>query len=138
VNGGGCRSLGPDAGVATVDDTVRYPDALITCAKVPGSANVVPGVVIVFEVVSRTSGRIDRIIKLREYRAVSSILRYIIAERNTIGLTVLSRTHGDEDWSATALTADDILKLPEVGIEIPVTELYDNVDLALADQQETC
>ena len=28
----GCRALGMDAGVATVGDTVRYPDAVVTCS----------------------------------------------------------------------------------------------------------
>jgi len=62
-----CRPLGPDAGVATVGDTVRYPDALVTCAKVAGTAHLVPGVVVVFEVLSPSSGRTDRIEKVREY-----------------------------------------------------------------------
>ena len=29
LRGGGCEPLGPDAGVATVGDAVRYPDALV-------------------------------------------------------------------------------------------------------------
>ena len=86
-----CEPLGPDAGLATVGDTVRYPDALVTCAKVPGNAHVVPGVVVVFEVLSPTSGRTDRIVKLLEYRAVPSIRRYIILEHSGIGLAVSSR-----------------------------------------------
>jgi Uma2 family endonuclease len=38
LRGGPCEPLGPDAGVATVGTTVRYPDALVTCSKVPGTA----------------------------------------------------------------------------------------------------
>jgi len=59
LHGGDCRPLGPDAGVATVGDTVRYPDALVTCAKIRGDAQIIPGVVVVFEVLSPTSGRTD-------------------------------------------------------------------------------
>ncbi len=88
-----------------------------------------PGVVVVFEVLSPTSGRTDRIVKLREYRAVPSILRYVILEYTGIGLSVFERANGDEPWRATALTADDTLRMPEIGIEIPVTELYQEVDL---------
>lgn len=33
LRGSPCRSLGPDAGVETVGTAVRYPDALVTCAK---------------------------------------------------------------------------------------------------------
>ena len=132
LRGSGCRPLGPDAGVATVGDAVRYPDALVTCDKVPGQARTVSGVVVVFEVLSPTSGRIDRIVKLREYRALETIRCYVILEHNSVGLTVLTRRDADEDWTARALTSEDILRLPEIGIEIPVAELYEDVDLSEA------
>ena len=129
LDGGACQSLGPDAGLATIGDIVRYPDALITCAKVKGDARLIPGVIVVFEVISPTSGRIDRIVKLREYVAVPSILRYVILESASAGLTVLERLAGDQKWTATALTAEDSLVLPEVDIAFPVAELYEGVDL---------
>jgi Uma2 family endonuclease len=89
----------------------------------------VEGVVVVFEVLSPTSGRTDRIVKVREYRAVPSILRYVILEYTSVGLTVLERATGDEPWRATALTAEDTLGMSEIGIEVPVAELYENADL---------
>lgn len=128
LRGTRCEPLGPDAGLATVGDTVRYPDALVTCAKVPGNAHVVPGVVVVFEVLSPTSGRTDRIVKLLEYRAVPSIRRYIILEHSGIGLAVFSRDSADRDWTATALTAEDTLQMPEINAEIPVAEFYESVE----------
>jgi hypothetical protein len=41
----------------------------------------------------------------------------------------------DADWTATALTADDILELPEIGIEVPLVEFYQDVDLRRSDEQ---
>ncbi len=130
LQGTACRALGPDAGLATIGDAVRYPDALVTCTKILGDAHVVPGVVVVFEVLSPTSGRIDRIVKLREYRAVPSIRRYVILEHASIGLIVLTRAGADEDWTATALTAEDTLRMPEIGAEIPVYAFYEGVELS--------
>ena len=129
LRGSRCRPLGPDAGLVTVGDAVRYPDALVTCDKVRGLALTVSGAVVVFEVLSPTSGRTDRIVKLREYRAVPTIRCYVILEHNSVGLTVLTRQREDEDWTARALTSEDTLQLPEIGIEIPVAELYEDVDL---------
>jgi Uma2 family endonuclease len=128
LKGGTCRPLGPDAGVATIGDAIRYPDALIACGPTPGDALIVPGVVVVFEVVSPSSSRTDRIVKVREYQAVSSILRYLIVESATIGVTVLARASGDLPWIATTLTTGDDLQIPEVGIEIRVDDLYEAVD----------
>jgi Uma2 family endonuclease len=136
LRGGPCEPLGPDAGLATVGDAVRYPDALVTCTKAPGSAHLVPGVVTVFEVISPTSGRTDRIDKVREYRSVDTIRRYVILEHTSAGLTVFDRDNGDDPWTATTLTAADILALPEIGIEIPVAEFYENVDLPLSGDHD--
>ena len=60
---------GQDAGLAAIGDTVRYPDGLVTRAKIKGGAHLVPGAVAVFEVLSPASGRVDRIVKVREYAA---------------------------------------------------------------------
>ena len=137
LRGGPCRPLSPDAGVGTVGDAVRYPDAVVTCTKTPGTSHLVENPVVVFEALSPTSGRTDRILKLREYRAVPSIRRYVILEHASIGLTVFARSTGDQDWQATALTAEDTLQIPEIGVEIPVAEFYEEVDLPDAAVQET-
>jgi len=129
LRGTNCRPLGPDAGVATIGDAVRYPDALVTCTKALGTDRLVPGVVVVFEILSPTSGRTDRIDKLREYHAVTSIRRYVILEHTSIGLSVHARERVDELWTTTALTDGDVLRMPEIGIEVPVAEFYEGTDL---------
>ena len=129
LQGSGCRPLGPDAGLATMGDTVRYPDALITCTKVRDDDTLVPGVVVVFEVVSKSSGGTDRVTKLREYQAVPSILRYVIVEQGTIGLSVFERSNGQAPWTASGLIGGETLCIPEVGIEIPIDEFYAGTEL---------
>jgi Uma2 family endonuclease len=133
MGGTGCRPHGMDAGVATVGDTVRYPDGVVTCSPVNGVSRLVPAPVVVFEVVSPTSGHMDRIVKLREYAAVDSIRRYVIVESASAGLTVHERQAAGQRWTVTPATADDLLLLPEVGIEIQVAELYEGVEFPASD-----
>ncbi len=130
LRGGQCQPLGPEAGVATVGTAVRYPDALVTCAKLDNDALTVPGVVVVFEVLSASTSRTDRIIKVREYAAVASIRRYVILESTSVGLTVLERSGPDEAWRVTTLTAGEILGMPEIDVEVPVAEFYEDVSFA--------
>jgi Uma2 family endonuclease len=125
---GPCRPLGPDAGVETAGTAVRYPDALVTCSRFELTDRTIPGVVVIFEVLSPTSGRNDRIVKVREYAAVPSIRRYVILESTGIGLMVLERTTPDEAWRTSVLTSGDVLALPEIGIDVPVMELYEGID----------
>jgi Uma2 family endonuclease len=130
LKGTGCTPLGPDAGVATIGDAVRYPDAVVTCTKGRGTDRLVPGVVLVCEVLSPTSGRVDRIDKLIEYRAVPTIRRYVILESTSVGMTVYARADGQAPWTATALTDNDVLSMPEIGAEVPVAEFYEGTDVA--------
>ncbi len=127
LRGSGCRPLGPDAGVETGNSAVRYPDALVTCSKFDLSDRTLPGVIVVFEVVSSASSRRDRIVKVREYATVPSIRRYVILESTSIGLTVMERPKSDEAWRTTVLTTDDILRMPEINTEIPVSEIYEGI-----------
>ena len=138
LRGSGCRPLGPNAGVETINSAVRYPDALVTCTKIDLRERKVPGVVVVFEVVGSTaeSNRRDRIVKVREYAAVPSIQRYVIVESSSIGLTVMERSSPDQVWQTTVLTNDDILRLPEIGIEIPIAEIYDDIEFTEQDSQD--
>lgn len=129
LSGTGCRQLGPNAGVATVGAQVRFPDALVTCTRFPGAELLMPGVVVVFEVLSPTSGRMDRIVKVQEYRAVPSIRRYVILEQLFVGLTVFERADERAVWTGSALAAGDVLRMSEIGIEVPVDEFYESVDL---------
>ncbi len=130
LKGSACVPLGPGAGVATVGDAVRYPDALVTCTKGPGTDRLVPGVVVVFEVLSPSSGRIDRIEKLLEYRIVPTIRRYVILEHASAAMTVYACANGEDPWTATAMTGSDVLSRPEIGIAVPVAAFYEGTDLA--------
>jgi Uma2 family endonuclease len=132
---GPCKPLGSDAGVATIGTTIRYPDALVTCTRYDPSARTVPGVVVIFEVLSPSSGFTDHVVKLREYAKVASIMRYVVLESTNIGLQVHERTSPDQAWQTHGLTADDVLRLPEIGIDIPVAEIYDGVNFAAQDNQ---
>ncbi|HEY7579393.1 MAG TPA: hypothetical protein VH855_17505 [Acetobacteraceae bacterium] len=43
------------------------------------------------------------------------------------GLMVLERERPDEAWRTAALTDEEILRMPEISIEIPVRVLYADI-----------
>jgi Uma2 family endonuclease len=128
LRGSRCSYFGPD--VRTGGDKVRFPDALVTCTKFPETERLAPDPVVVFEVLSPDSGRRDRIEKFRDYATVASIRRYVIVESTCAGLLVHHRQHGDAAFTALPLSGEHILASPEIGIEIPVAEIYEDVDFA--------
>jgi Uma2 family endonuclease len=131
----GCAEFGIGVGIRTVGAAVRYPDVIVTCSKFKDSDREVPNPVVVFEVLSPTSGHTDRIVKLLEYKAVPSIRRYVIVEHDFAALTLYARHDAGADWTATVLTADKLLPLPEIGIEIPVADLFAKTDLAPTNEE---
>jgi len=86
------------------------------------NAVVIDDPIVVFGVVSEETARTDRIEKLREYQATASIQRYVILEQKSIGAALFTRR--SEDWIATALTEGDVLTMPEIGVSIPLDEIY--------------
>lgn len=71
LRGTPCLSFGLDRVVRTIGDAIHYSDALVTCAKFSGRDRLAPDIRVVFKL--SDSGRRDRIEKVREYVATSSI-----------------------------------------------------------------
>jgi hypothetical protein len=70
-------------------------------------------------------------VKNREYRGTPSIRRYVILEQDFIGATMFERT-GD-DWVGHVLGAEAVLDMPEIGIAVPLVELYEGIALQPAE-----
>ncbi len=113
--------FGPDVKIV-VDGRARYPDAVVSCVPQTDSTQVIENPVVVFEVLSESTSRTDRIEKVCVYQATPSILRYVILEQDSIGAMVFERR--DQTWAASTLTEGDRLMMPEIGVEIPLAELY--------------
>jgi Uma2 family endonuclease len=131
LRGKPCRLWGPTTKIE-VQGRIRYPDAHVNCTPVSPGDTIVPEPVVVFEVLSPSTSRTDRIEKLREYQATASIQRYVILEQDSIAATVFSRMGAD--WIARALTDGDVLQMPEIGIELGLAEIYADVDFGSADE----
>jgi Uma2 family endonuclease len=121
LRGKPCRALGPTIKIE-VNGRIRYPDALVTCLPTAPDRTIANHPVVVFEVLSPSTSATDRIVKLREYQATPSIQRYVILEQDSVAATVFARR--GQDWIASALTGDEVLRMPEIGIELPLAAIY--------------
>ena len=127
LRGKQCQSM-PDSGggVATINGRIRYPEASVSCATIRGRERLMADPVVVFEVLSDSTRTFDQVHKLREYHAVPTIKRHILIEQEEIAITVHART-GVEPWSTTVHGDGEVLALPEIGIELPIADLYESV-----------
>lgn len=121
-----CRARGPNVKVAT-QTTVRYPDVVVSCTRQAPTATVIDTPLIVFEVASRSTGRRDIIDKNREYRGVASIQRYVVLEQERPLAIVFARSGAT--WTCEFISGDDAeLPLPEIGISVPLAEIYAGIE----------
>jgi Uma2 family endonuclease len=133
LRGKRCGIRGPILKIQ-VAGRIRYPDAFVFCTAATRDQTVITDPVVVFEVLSTSTSRIDRIEQLREYQATPSIQRYVILEQDSIAATIYLKQDGA--WTVSVLTGADLLTMPEIEAEIPLAEVYAEVDLPLADAAE--
>ncbi len=127
LRGGPCRAHGGNLKVE-VAGRIRYPEAFIACGPIDPRATVRADPVIVFEILSPSTARIDRFEKMREYWDTPSIRRTVLVEQEGISATSFIRQDGR--WTGKMLWTGDLIDLPEVGIELPLDALYDGLDPA--------
>jgi len=127
-----CRPLGPNVKII-VDGRARYPDALVVCQPVSPTASIVENPVVVFEVLSEGTSETDLIDKNREYRATPSIQRYVILQQIHKVAIVFERRA--DLWLSEIVSGNGaVLDLPEIGITVPLDEVYANAELTEAPQ----
>ena len=108
-----------------VGGSIRYPDGVVVCTPVAPATRVVTDPVVIFEVLSESTARTDLGAKNREYEAAPSVQRYVILEQDAIAGTQFERA--ENDWIGHILRAGSILHMPEIGLEVPMAELYEGL-----------
>jgi Uma2 family endonuclease len=124
--GSRCRAYRGDVKIL-VAGRARYPDAAVTCSPIDGQSDILPNPVVVFEILSSSTASVDRVTKNAEYAATPSIQRYVMLEQVRVGATVFARD--GVNWIGTVLLDDAVLAMPEIGVELPLRQLYARVEL---------
>ncbi len=108
-----------------------YPDAVIFC---PPSRWVGKGdhtlltPTVVFEVLSPTTESHDRGDKFRAYRQIESLTDYVLVEADRISVDHYRRQ--SDGWLLRWDTRrDDALLFPDLGIELPLDDIYQSLDV---------
>lgn len=128
---GPCRIHTADVKVRIrTDRGVRfyYPDCQVVCSPVKDAKGVfVDDPVVVVEVSSPSTRRIDEGEKREGYLGLSSLAAYLLVDSGQARVTVWRRRDSafDSEVYGDVSTA---IPLPEIGVELPLAEIYANVD----------
>ena len=118
-----CHMLPDGMTVRISNDTAHEPDALVYCGpKLPGAALEVPNPVIVVEVLSPSTRRIDASKKLPGYFSLPSVHHYLIVDPD--GPPLIHHQRQADGTILTRLISDGGLRLDPPGLDMQVAELF--------------
>ena len=131
LKGHSCWPTTPETAVRTAIKRIRRPDVTIECAPPEQRGYEVRNPVATFEVLSPSTQRTDKLVKLPEYMRHPSLLTIVLIEPDVMDVLVYQRDENGE-WQGSAH------KTPEAEIEIAGTpakltlaEIYDGVPLTV-------
>jgi Uma2 family endonuclease len=118
-----CYAL-PDGMTIRIDDATAYePDAVVYCgSKLAPSALEVADPVIVVEVLSPSTRRIDITAKLADYFRVPSVAHYLIVDPDRPRIVHHARAEGDT--ILTRIVSEGSITLDPPGIELALADVY--------------
>ena len=102
-----------------------YPDAMVVCHPNPRSDHFQDHPVVVIEVLSESTRRIDQGEKCDTYLKIPSLRVLLLVESEEMAVTVHRRTAEGGFAVEYHSGADAVIPLPEIGAELPLAELYD-------------
>jgi Uma2 family endonuclease len=126
LRGTGCMAFRGDAKVIA-SGSARYPDLSVTCSPVIGRDDIVPKPILVIEVVSASTERLDRGRKKFDYFATPSIRQYAIVEQDERLVDLYTRA--GSGWTNEVVTGDAVLNLSSIGVELSLDMIYEDTEL---------
>jgi Uma2 family endonuclease len=105
-----------------------YPDCFVVCRENPDGDSYQDEPVVIFEVLSKRTWRIDTGEKKDAYLTIPSLHVYAMVEQETAAVVVYRRS-GQTFLREVYEGRNSVLPLTEIGIELPLSEIYGNLEL---------
>ena len=109
------------------DDIFYYPDVVVSCAEDDREPYFRGQPCLIVEVLSDATERVDRHEKLLAYTRIESLETYVLLAQDQAEATLYRRS---TDWTAEQVTAEGILPLDCVGLDLSMTSVYEGVDVS--------
>jgi Uma2 family endonuclease len=114
----------PDGVSIRIDDATAYePDTQVYCGEeLPPTVLEVPNPVIVVEVLSPSTQRIDVSVKLAGYFRLASVMHYLIVDLSQ--RLVVHHARGGGDTIITRIVTDGRIALDPPGLELAMSDIF--------------
>jgi Uma2 family endonuclease len=133
LRGKACRPYTADFAMRTdADNSVRRPDVLVDCAPGRPDDLAAERPTAAFEILSPSNANFTKFEKVEEYKGVDTLRHVVIVDVDAQRLMVHSRGNLNSWQSIEIEGASGTLALPAIGVEIPISEIYEDVVLGNA------
>ena len=130
LRGKSCRPYNSDTKVRVQLPThtkFYYPDGMVVCDPNPADETYQDRPVVIAEVVSESTRRLDENEKREVYLTIPSLMAYLVIETDRPRIVVHRRT--DNGFLAEVYEGTDaVIPLEAIEAELPLAELYERVD----------
>ena len=110
-------------------DVYYYPDVLVACDPTDNARFFRERPTVLIEVLSTETERTDRREKALAYRQIPTVEAYVLVEQERMAATILRRT--EPGWQSHVIEGPgSILKLPGIGVEIPLERIYERTPVS--------
>ncbi|QPK61790.1 Uma2 family endonuclease [Methylomonas sp. LL1] len=102
-----------------------YPDVMVVCDDDQGNDYYTEKPTLIVEVLSKNTRRLDKTTKLAAYRALPSLLEYVLIEQDHVEIEVFRRA---QNWFAEHYFLGDSISFESIGLSVGVVDLYHRVN----------
>jgi Uma2 family endonuclease len=126
--GTACRAFAETLKLRIADDTVLYPDLMISCDKQDLRADMwLLAPIVVVEVLSPSTQSYDRSQKFALYRRITALQEYVLVDPDTRRVEAFRR-NAQGQWVLDDMSDSGSLRMPSVDAQVSFTDLFDGVD----------
>lgn len=126
LQGKPCYPMTADMLVKTNDSKFRYPDVQVVCDNDASDDEYVrESPILIVEVLSRSTRRLDKTEKRAEYLALPSLLEYVLIEQDVAEIEVQRRSN---DWRSEYFYLGQDVWFESVDVTVSVEDIYQRVD----------
>ncbi|MGR8932659.1 MAG: Uma2 family endonuclease [Gammaproteobacteria bacterium] len=119
-----------------------YPDLIVDCENKNGDAYVTESPMIIVEVLSKSTRKLDQTLKRLAYQSLPSLQEYVLVEQDFVDIEVCRRNN---HWQPEHYYLGDQVYLAALDLYLPVEAIYTRVDnedmrafvIAASEQNQT-
>jgi len=102
-----------------------YPDVMVVCDEQSRHDYYTDSPVIVVEVLSKASRRVDETTKRIAYQSIPSLKEYVLIEQDFVDVEICRKSEG---WVSNHYFMGDSVRFDAIGLTLTVEEIYARVD----------